>query len=191
MGRVFADTNVLFPFSLMDFLLALSEDGVHDVIWTDALLDEWEEVIVREQRRTPETAASVTAAIRDFFADSKVERAEYEHLVGEMPGPDRDDHEHMAAAVARQPCTLLTRDTAGFPSKPLAERGVRVADPDTYLCELADELPGEVADTIVRLAGEKRRPRKTQQDLLDDITTAGVARFTAKVRFLLAIGGEM
>ncbi len=27
MGRVFADTNVLFPFSVMDVLLALSEDG--------------------------------------------------------------------------------------------------------------------------------------------------------------------
>lgn len=64
MGRVFVDTNVLFPFSVMDVLLALSEDGVHEVIWTDALLDEWEEVIVREQKRTVETAASVAAAIR-------------------------------------------------------------------------------------------------------------------------------
>lgn len=48
MGRVLPDTNVLFPFSVMDVLLALSEDSAHEVIWTDALLDEWEEVIVRE-----------------------------------------------------------------------------------------------------------------------------------------------
>lgn len=74
MGRVFADTNVLFPFSVMDLLLALSEDGIHDVIWTDAMLDEWERVIVREQRRTAETAAAITSAIREFFADNKVER---------------------------------------------------------------------------------------------------------------------
>src|SRR5919106_402650 len=181
MGRVFADTNVLFPFSVMDVLLALSEDGVHEVIWTDALLDEWEEVIVRAQKRTPETAASVTAAIRDFFDDSKVERAEYEHLIGEMPGADPDDHEHMAAAMARQPCTLLTRDTAGFPSEPLAEQGVHVIDPDSYLCELADELPGEVTDTVVRLAGEKRRPPKTPWHLLDDLAGAGVPGFADKV----------
>src|SRR6266508_2929589 len=105
MARVFADTNVLFPFSVMDVLLALSEDGVHEVIWTDALLDVWEKVTVREEKRTPETAASITAAIRDFFDDSKVERAEYEHLIDQMPGEDADDHDHMAAAVARQPCT--------------------------------------------------------------------------------------
>src|SRR5688500_11174701 len=118
MGRVLADTNVLFPFSVMDLLLALSEDGVHDVIWTDALLQEWEEVIVREHRRSPKSAAGITSAIRDFFDDSKVERHEYEHLIDDMPGPDADDREHMAAAVARQPCTILTRDKKHFPSKP-------------------------------------------------------------------------
>ncbi len=39
-ARVFVDTNVLFPFSVMDLMLALTEDGIHDVVWTDALLDE-------------------------------------------------------------------------------------------------------------------------------------------------------
>lgn len=29
MARVFVDTNVLFPFSLMDLMLALTEDAVH------------------------------------------------------------------------------------------------------------------------------------------------------------------
>lgn len=37
MGGFFADTNVLFPFCVMDLLLALTEDGVHELIWTDAL----------------------------------------------------------------------------------------------------------------------------------------------------------
>jgi excisionase family DNA binding protein len=45
-ARVFVDTNVLFPFSVMDLMLALTEDGIHDVMWTDVLLDEWERVIV-------------------------------------------------------------------------------------------------------------------------------------------------
>ena len=81
MAAVFADTNVLFPFSIMDLLLALSEDRLHTVLWTDALLDEWEDVIVREQQRTPDTAASLAAAVREFFAADKIERAESEHLI--------------------------------------------------------------------------------------------------------------
>jgi hypothetical protein len=34
MARVFVDTNVLFPFSVMDLMLALTEDSVHEVLWS-------------------------------------------------------------------------------------------------------------------------------------------------------------
>lgn len=59
MARVFVDTNVLFPFSVMDLMLALTEDGVHDVMWSQALLAEWERVIVRTQRRSAASAAAI------------------------------------------------------------------------------------------------------------------------------------
>ena len=188
MGRVFADSNVLVPFSVMDVLLALSEDRVHEVIWTDDLLDEWERVIVREHKRSPESAAQITSAVRECFADTKVERAEYEDLIEEMPGKDADDRVHMAAAVARQPCTILTHNAKDFPSKPLAKRGVRVTDPDTYLGEIAEELPDEVVSTLVRLAAEKSRPPKTPYDLADDLERAGVPRFAVMIRPLLPSG---
>jgi len=45
MARVFAGTNVLFPFSIMDLLLALSEDMVHEALWMERLLAEWQRVI--------------------------------------------------------------------------------------------------------------------------------------------------
>lgn len=93
MNRIFADTNVLFPFSVMDLLLAASEDSLHELSWTDTILDEWEDVI-----------------------------------------------------------------------------------------ELADEYPDEVADTIVRLAAEKKRPPKSPDDLLNDLEHAGVPRFATRIR---------
>ncbi len=110
MDRVFVDTNVLFPFSVMDLVFALSEDSVHTVVWSDALLDEWERVIVGEHRSSPDTAASATAAIREFFADSRVESSAYEHLIDEMPGNDPDDHHHMAAAIGGRATVLITEN---------------------------------------------------------------------------------
>jgi hypothetical protein len=92
----------------------------------------------------------------------------------------------MAAAVARQPCTILTHNKKDFPAKPLAGRGVRVVGPDAYLCELVDELPDQVVDTVVRLAAEKQRPPKSPADLLADLDAAGVPNFAAKVRTLVA-----
>lgn len=174
----------------MDLLLALSEDAVHEVLWTDALLDEWENVIVREHKRAAETATSVTAAIREFFADSKIERGTYEYLVQEMPGEDADDHEHMAAAITGGASVLLTHDKRGFPTRPLAARGLRVTDPDTYLCELADAFTREAADTVTRLAAEKKNPSRTSADLLTDLERAGVPRFAKKVKTYHSSGPE-
>lgn len=185
MRRVLVDTSVLFPFSVMDLLLALTEDSVHQVLWTNDLLDEWERVIVREQRRSPETAASVTAAIRSFFADCRIGRSRYEQLIEQMPGDDPDDRPHMAAAIAARVDALITANLADFPARPLADRGVRVVDPDTYLCELLDEHPAETAATARRVRSEKTKPPISTDDFLDALRRAGLRRFPTQLAALL------
>ena len=169
----------------MDLLLALTEDGIHQVLWTDELLDEWERVIVREHHRSAETAASVTAAIREFFADCRIAREHYANLIAQMPGDDPDDHPHMAAAVAARVDALVTANLADFPAGALSEHGVRVLGPDAYLVELFDEAPNEVLATVVRLAAEKSRPPMTPLDLLAALRRAGLTQFSERVAALL------
>lgn len=84
--RVFVDTNVLFPFSVMDVMLALTEDSIHEIVWSERLLAEWERVIVREGRRSADSAAAVTRAIRRFFSDCEIPAADYAHLCGRDAG---------------------------------------------------------------------------------------------------------
>ena len=92
-AKVFIDTNVLFPFSVMDLIsCSLTEDGIHDVMWSHDLLDEWERVIVRERHRSPGAAAAITATIRQFFADTRIPVESYRELVSEVDGPDPDDN---------------------------------------------------------------------------------------------------
>ncbi|MCY0933021.1 PIN domain-containing protein [Streptomyces sp. H34-S4] len=128
-ARVFVDTNVLFPFSVMDVMLALTEDFVHEIVWSERLLAEWERVIVREGGRSAESAAAVTRAVRRFFSDCQIPEAAYAHLVDEMPGDDPDDRHHAAAALAAGAGTLVTWNLGDFPAEDLAKRGVRVIDP--------------------------------------------------------------
>ena len=129
MARVFLDTNVLFPFSLMDFMLALAEDEIHEVLWSEHLLAEWERVIVRENHRTADAAAKIANDIRRFFPDGEVPASAYIDLVNTMPGDDQDDHFHMAAAVAGRATVLVTSNLADFPARPLLEMGLRVVAP--------------------------------------------------------------
>jgi predicted nucleic acid-binding protein len=190
MTRVFVDTNVLFPFSVMDLMLALTEDSVHEVLWTQALLAEWERVIVREQRRSAASAAMITAAIREYFADSEVPEPAYAHLIAHMPGDDPDDRVHMAAAIAGGAETIVTWNQADFPAEALAAHRVRVCTPDDYLCDLLDAWPDEILDTVVRLAGEKRRPPMTPADLINLLAKAGVPAFAQRLQTRLAGGGQ-
>lgn len=188
MTRVLADTNVLFPFSIMDLLLALTEDMVHEIIWTERLLAEWRRVIVREQRRSPASAEAITCAIREYFPEGRVPEQQYAHLISTMPGEDPDDRHHMAAALMGRAHVILTWNLADFPHAPLAELGLRVTDPDTYLCELFEELPDEVTGTVVRMAAEKRRPPKTPEDLVGVLNKAGVPEFAERLRLRVAHG---
>ncbi|WP_392671544.1 PIN domain-containing protein [Streptomyces sp. LN785] len=176
-ARVFVDTNVLFPFSVMDVMLALTEDAIHEIVWSERLLAEWERVIVREGKRSAKSAAAVAQAVRRFFPDCEIEAAVYGHLVDEMPGDDPDDRHHSAAAVAAGADALITWNLADFPADDLAERGVRVIDPDSYLCGLYKELPHEVAETVVRLVGEKRNPPVTLADAVARLAKAGLPVF--------------
>jgi predicted nucleic acid-binding protein len=139
-ARVFIDTNVLFPFSVMDLMLALTEDGIHDVMWTDDLLDEWERVIVRERRRSLDAAAAITATIREFFADTCIPAESYRSLVAEVDGPDPDDNAHMAAAVSGQVEMLVTWNERDFNCDFMKSDAVAVVNPDVYLCSLYDWL---------------------------------------------------
>jgi predicted nucleic acid-binding protein len=179
------DTNVLFPFSVMDLMLALTEDGVHEVMWSEALLAEWERVIVREQRRSAASAASVTAAIREFFPEGEVPATAYVSLVGDIPGNDPDDRVHMAAAVAVCADVIVTWNLVDFPAEPLAAQGVQVSTPDAYLCWLLRSWPKEVEAVVVRLADEKRRPRLTPLELLERLAKAGVTEFAKRLRLRL------
>jgi predicted nucleic acid-binding protein len=181
-ARVFIDTNVLFPFSVMDLMLALTEDGIHDVVWSDDLLDEWERVIVRERHRSADAAAAITATIRQFFADTRIPAESYRGLVAEVDGPDPDDNAHMAAAVAGQVESLVTWNNKDFNCGFTRRHAIRIVDPNEYLCILHEEFPEEVLATITRLAASKRRPPMTPVELVDALDRAGVNEFISLVR---------
>ncbi|MFC3984200.1 MULTISPECIES: PIN domain-containing protein [Streptosporangium] len=187
MARVFVDTNVLFPFSLMDLMLALTEDAVHTLVRSDHLPAEWERVIVRERQRSAPAATRISAAIQEFFADGRIPEDDYKHLLDRMEGPDPDDCHHMAAAVAGRVRVLVTWNLADFPEAFLARYGVAVADPDTYLCSLPNRSPREVTEVLRRMAEGKRRPPMTVLDIVDALERAGVKLFARSVRDRLLV----
>lgn len=182
MERVFADTNVLFPFSIMDLVLGMAEDGMHEFIWSNDLLDEWERVIVENNQRSAESAASIVFAIREFFEDGEIPTASYAAEVDDMPSADLDDRKHIAAAKVGRATVLLTRNLKHFPVEPLSEMSIRVLDADAYLCEQLARSSEQMLWTVSRIAGEKRRPSMTVGELVAALGNAGVPAFAERFR---------
>lgn len=183
--RVFIDTSELFPFTIMDVLLTLSEDFLFTWVWTDELLDEWEEVIVREGQRTPESAASVGAAVRTHFGRYRIDPTVYRDKITDDLSPDADDRMHAAAAIYGD-VELLTRNLKHLRTKPVLAAGVKVITSDEFLCALLTDRRQGVVESFTRAAVSKKSPPTTPDELAKKIATAGAPRFAERVRPHLA-----
>ena len=184
--RVFPDTNVCYPISLLDLVLRLDEAELHEIVWTDDLLDELAGKWVGKGARSPEAAVKVCDDIRAAFAGQDVARDDYEHLIGSMPGKDPDDHVHAAAAVVRAPCVILTRNVKDFPAEPLAARGVTVCEPDEYLIELFDQHPDELVGIVREMSADRSSPPMTAYEVVCALEHAGVPALADRMRSRLS-----
>ena len=180
--RVFIDTSELFPFSIMDLLLTLAEDLLFTWVWTDELLDEWSEVIAREGQRTPESAASVTAAVRTHFGRHRIDPALYRDKITEDLSPDPGDREHEAAAIYGDVDVLLTRNLKHLSTAPVLAAGVKVMTSDEFLCALLSRRRLGVVESFTRAAGNKKNPTMTPDALAEKVAAAGAPRFAEHVR---------
>lgn len=179
--RVFIDTNELFPFTVMDVLLTLSEGRLFDWVWTDELLDEWESVIVRQKRRDAASARSITNTVRTWFGTSRLDPTDYRHLITDELSPDEADRAHVAACLGGRVNVLLTRNTKDFPQPLLATAGVRIMTADDYLVGLLHRHSRVVVDACAGLAATKTRPPVTSCELTERLHRAGASRFAARL----------
>ncbi len=180
--RVLIDTSELFPFTIMDVLLSLAEDFLFNWVWTDELLDEWQDVIVREGKRTPESAASVAAAMRTHFGRYRIDPALYHDKISSDLSPDADDRMHVAAAIYGDVDVLLTRNLRHLRTRPVLAAGVRVITSDQFLCELLTDRSQGVVDSFTRAAGNRRNPPMTARELAEKVAAAGTPRFAELLR---------
>ncbi len=186
--RVFVDANELFPFSVMDLVLTLAEELVIDFVWTEELLAEWERVIVGEGKRTPTTARSVSAAVRQFFSSTRIDPSAYRTRLDEVPSRDPDDKVHIAACAFGGATVLLTRNARDFPRSFLAEHGVTVSSADAYLTGLLHRRPAEFIHVVKQLAAGKQRPPMSPCDVAANLGSAGASQLSAALRRQLGCG---
>ncbi|WP_456293932.1 hypothetical protein [Streptomyces albogriseolus] len=94
---VLYDACVLYPNTLRDLLIRVSQKGLVRAKWTDVILDEVDRNIARDYNVAPETLARrrtlMNQAVRDCLVTG------FEPLVEGLKLPDMDDRHVLAAAI--------------------------------------------------------------------------------------------
>jgi hypothetical protein len=117
----------------MDTLLTLAEERIFTWVWTDELIEEWERVIVGEQRRSAESAATIVKVVQTFFGSERMEPSKYLPVTDEStasavsgrcpttaPQPTPSSSNRGAVRLNRRSCLACLRFRSQPPTGPLA-----------------------------------------------------------------------
>lgn len=162
---------MLFPPSLCDTLLRAAAAALYQVLWSDRILRELEEAMIRELQIDPLHAKKRISAMKAHFPEAMV--TGFENLIPAMLN-DADDRHVAAAAVAAGAQVIVTNNLRHFRKGDLPASG-QAQSPDEFLTSLLSFRPAVVLDILTAQAGDLKRPPMTVLELLE-----GLARSTPK-----------
>lgn len=174
---VFLDTNVLYPATLVDTLLRLSEAEIIRPHWSADVLDELQRNLA--ERIGHERAVSRVGRMEEAFPEATV--SGYDGLVGSMENDSKD--RHVLAAAAYSGCeVIVTFNVKDFPEVALSPHGVVAVHPDAFLLDQLDLYPLRVAAALRRQSASTARPHLTLLDVLTSLEKCTLPGFAAEVR---------
>ena len=164
------DACVLYPAPLRDFLIRLARTGLFRAKWTDDILDECFNAIVREREDLKiedlaRTRELMNAAVEDCLVTG------YEDLVDSLDLPDADDRHVLAAAIRSDAQVIVTFNLGDFPAGKLAKYNIDAKHPDDFARDVLDLSGGAVTRVVIEQAADLKNPPH------DTTRSSGQARF--------------
>lgn len=173
--RVVLDACVLLPMTLCDTILRCAERDLYQLYWTDEILREGSEALVRTKHASRPKAEKRFAAMREAFPDALV--TDYEALVASMQ-TDPGDRHVAAAAVKAGAQVIVTANLKHFAKLP---SGIEAQSPDEFLGNLLDLKPELMIELLQQQADDHENPPTSLDELLAALAKS-VPDFVAAVR---------
>lgn len=175
------DANVLYPASLRDLLIRLARTGIVGARWTARVQDEWINNLL--QNRPDLTAAQLhrTRELMETAVPGAVVE-EYERHIPELGLPDQDDRHVLAAAIEAGAEVIVTFNTRDFPADVVAEFGIQVMDPDSFVLGLLATYPEPVFAAARAQRASLRKPPRNVEEYLTDLSIGGLKRVAEAFR---------
>ncbi len=148
---VIYDANVLYPSTLRDLLIRVTQAGLVQAKWTDEILDEVFRNLMRNRPdldagRLARTRALMKSAVRDGLVSG------YEPLIEGLTLTDPDDRHVLAAAIKAGAQLIVTNNLSDFPADALQAWDMESKAPDDFVLEQIDLSREAVYGAVQRIA---------------------------------------
>lgn len=159
---VVLDACVLYPAAQRDLFMWLAATGAIRAHWTNEIHEEWMRNVERDYGVARSVLEQVAKLMNRAAGDALIGRyRQHERLFPKTDAKNR--HVAAAAVVARKHSgtdvvTVITWNLKDFDRKELAEAGLAVENPDTFLCSLFADAPQMVSAAFMRMRDNLRNP---------------------------------
>jgi hypothetical protein len=178
------DACVLYPAPLRDLLVRIANTGIVRARWTDRVLDECFEAILRNEPARDRGALArtrelMTQAVPDCLVTG------YESLVDGLELPDPNDRHVVAAAIRCGAQVVVTANLDDFPAERLLPYNLEAQHPDDFVFHCIDLAPGRVAQVLAAQSAALKNPPVSVEQVLDRLRAQGLVQSAARLRELL------
>lgn len=161
------DADVLHPPDLRDLLVRLGQTGLFRARWSEQILDEMVNSILRRRSdldagRLARTRQLMCEAVPDCLVTG------YEPLIDGLALPDPNDRHVLAAAIRCNAQVIVTSNLHDFPQEALEPFNIEAQGPDQFVLDIVNLAPARVATVIQQQASALRNPPRTAEELLED-----------------------
>ncbi len=183
---VVLDACVLYPAAQRDLFMWLAAGGAIRAHWTKQIHDEWMRNVARDYGVARRELEKVADLMNRAAGDALISRyRQHEALFPKTDAKDR--HVAAAAVTARKQSgadsvTVITWNLKDFNRAELAQAGVALGNPDTFLCCMMSDSPDSVISAFVRMRDNLRNPPKTTQECADTLLAQGLTVFSGLIR---------
>ena len=175
------DANVLYPNTLRDLLIRISQAGLVQAKWTDEILNEMLRALSRNRPDIPSDKFDrlrqlMNEAVRDCLV------SEYEPLIEGLKLPDPADRHVLAAAIKAGAQVIVTNNLKHFPAADLSHWNVEAKSPDDFVLDQVGIDGRAVTACVQQIADSRTRPAQDIEDVLSQLERDGLVESIAALR---------
>jgi predicted nucleic acid-binding protein len=175
------DANVLYPNTLRDLLIRISQAGLVQAKWTNEILDEMLRALNRNRPDIPSDKLDrlrqlMNGAVRDSLVSG------HEALIEGLKLPDPADRHVLAAAIKAGAQVIVTGNLRHFPAAELRQWDVEAKSADDFVLDQIYIDGRTVAACVQQIADSRIRPPQDIEDVLSQLERNGLVESIAALR---------